>query len=160
MIEQQAIVIAQRGDSVEVEPLRQQTCGQCSAQGACGTSLLDQFLGRRPLRLTLINSIGARPGERVVVGMPEQVLLRAALSAYLVPLLALLAGGIVGGELTAWAGLPAVEAASIGGALAGLVLAMRWLRRYSIGLAVDARWRAVLLRRVDPHPAGVPVKLG
>lgn len=99
MIEENAIVHSAEAGLVEVEVQRRSTCGGCSAQGACGVSLLDRLLGRRVQRLIIANTLRARPGETVIIGVPEAALLRAALAAYLWPLLGLLGGAILGHTL-------------------------------------------------------------
>jgi sigma-E factor negative regulatory protein RseC len=147
VIEQTGVVVALQDKFAEVQALRQGACGSCSATGACGVSLIDRVLGRRRLHLSVLNDIGAQVGERIVLGVPEAALLRAALAAYFVPLMSLIAGAILGRESATLSQLLAPEPASIAGGLIGFVLALRWLRVYSQRLAADPRWRAIILRR-------------
>ena len=72
MIEETGVVVAVHGDLAEIESRRKTACGSCTANGDCGTSLLERYFGRRPLLLTVRNRIGAGPGESVVIGVPEQ----------------------------------------------------------------------------------------
>lgn len=152
MIEETGIVVAVAGGLVEVETRRQGACGSCSVSGACGTSLVARYLGRRPLRLLALNSAGATQGETVIVGVPEDGLVSASLAAYLVPLLGLIAGGALG------QGLGIGEGASIFGALTGLGLGLGWLRHFGRAHAQDLRYQAVVLRRVAGGPA-IPLPL-
>lgn len=152
MIEETGIVVAVAGGLVEVETRRQGACGSCSVSGACGTSLVARYLGRRPLRLRALNSAGATQGETVIVGVPEDGLVSASLAAYLVPLLGLMAGGALG------QGLGIGEGASIFGALTGLGLGLGWLRHFGRAHAQDLRYQAVVLRRVAGGPA-IPLPL-
>jgi sigma-E factor negative regulatory protein RseC len=155
VIEESAVVISRDASMAEVQAVRRGACGGCSARAACGTSLLDRFLGRRPMRLHLINAIDAQVGDQVVIGVPEAALLRAAVAAYLAPLVGLIVGAIGAHELAgAIASMPA-EGSSLVGALIGFVLAFRWLQGYSARLASDPRYRAVLLRRDDGRSASV-----
>lgn len=159
MIEQQAVVIECLEDVAEVEAVRASSCGACSVNGACGTSLLDRVLGRRPLRLTVANVVGARVGDRVVIGVPEAALLRAATAAYLMPLLGLIAGAIVGQEAALL--LSAEElaaAASLLGGAGGFVAALHWVRGHSRKMAADPQYRAVMLRRDTASAVGVQLK--
>ncbi|MCF7983575.1 MAG: SoxR reducing system RseC family protein [Thiohalocapsa sp.] len=159
MIEQQAIVIACRNDVADVEAVRASSCGACSVNGACGTSLLDRVLGRRPLRLSVPNGIGARVGDRVIIGVPEAALLRAAVAAYLVPLLGLIAGAIAGQEVgMLLGGEGAAAAASLLGGIGGFAAALQWVRGHSHKLAEDPQYRAVLLRRETAIPVSVELK--
>lgn len=157
MIEEDARVIAIKGEIAEVEAQRRGSCGSCAAKGACGTSLLDRFLGRRPLQLRVQNDLGANLGDLVVIGVPESALLRAAVAAYLVPLLALILGAIGGQALAGYMSFALTELAATLGGLLGFLLSLRWLSAHSRRLAVDDRYRAVMLRR--HASAGIEVPL-
>jgi sigma-E factor negative regulatory protein RseC len=160
MIEEKGYVVGTAKGLAVVEAVRRSTCGQCSASGGCGTSLLDRFLGRRPLRLEVENSLGVVDGETVVVGVPEAALLRAAAAAYLGPLLGLIGGAMIGRHWPLIGPSGATELASILGGAAGLFLALHLVARYSRRLASDSRFRPVLLRRDGGAAASVPVAFG
>ena len=147
MIEEEGTVIAVQGDYAQVQTQRRSGCGQCVAQDACGTSLLERFFGRRAVALTALNPVQAVVGERVLVGVSEQGLLRAALAAYLVPILALLAGAMLGDAL----GGERADLASTLGAILGLALALLWLRSYSVASARKPERQPLILRRLDTH---------
>lgn len=157
MIEEAAIVIAIHEGTAEVQPQRRATCDHCGVKGACGTSLIDRFLGRRPLRLRVDNAIGARIGEQVTLGMDESVLLRAALAAYLAPLAGLILVGAAALELAARWHWPGGDLWSLGGGLAGFVLSMVWVAGYSRRLRSDPRYRPILLERVKGDPQTLPM---
>lgn len=158
MIEETGIVVAARGDLAEVQCERRSTCGSCGANGACGTSLLDRHLGRRPLLLTVHNPVGARAGDEVVVGVPEEALLSASFAAYLVPLLALFAGALAGAGVEDL-GAGASGLLQVAGGFAGLAVGLAWLARFSRARGADPRYRAVILRRSLAVVPGVPVQL-
>ncbi|QGU31653.1 SoxR reducing system RseC family protein [Thermochromatium tepidum] len=145
MIEEQGRVIALIGDQARITSERRSACGHCGANLVCGTSLLDQFLAHRPVELLVRNPIGARIGDKVVVGFAEQELLRLAVAAYLAPILALIIGAMLGGTFH--------EVASLLGALVGLALAFWWLRVYSRKLARRPERQPVILRRLGKQPS-------
>ena len=149
MIEEEGTVIAVQGDYGQVETQRRSACGKCVAQDACGTSLLERFFGRRTVALTVLNPVQAMVGDRVLVGISEQGLLRAALAAYLVPILALLAGAMLGDAL----GGDRADTASVLGAILGLALALLWLRGYSVASARKPERQPLILRRLEAHSA-------
>jgi sigma-E factor negative regulatory protein RseC len=159
LIEEQATVVRVDQTIAWVEAMRRSTCGQCSAAAGCGTSLLDRFLGRRPLRLEVENSLDVGTGDRVIVGVPEGAMLRAAAAAYLGPLLGLLLGAVLGRHLgLAWLAPLAPgggEWLSLLGGGVGFGLALRLVAGYSRSLARDPRFRPVLLRRDEPAPVQV-----
>jgi sigma-E factor negative regulatory protein RseC len=147
VIEELGTVVAVHGELAEVESRRRSACGSCEVKGACGTSLLERFFGRRRLLLTVHNPIGARPGDRVVVGVPEQALLTASFAAYMVPLLAMLGGGVAGDMLASGISQQHGDGLSILGGVAGLAAALLWLGRFSRARARGDRYRAVILRQ-------------
>ncbi len=150
MIEEQGVITAILGRYARVRTERTSACGQCRVNGACGTSLLERFFARRPVELTALNTPGAQVGDLVRVGISEQGLLRAAIAAYLVPILALIAGAWVG-EIIGGAQAPVV---SLLGAALGFVLALLWLRSYSVSLIRQP----TILRRISATstPVSVP----
>lgn len=151
MIEENAIVISTEAGIAEVEVVRRPTCGACSSSAACGVSLLDRLLGRRPQRLIVGNGLDARVGETVIVGVPEGALLKAALAAYLMPLLGLLAGAVLAQAIGQhWTPMLAGDTGALIGGAFGFTIALLVLRRYSRRLAADRRYRARLLRRQAP----------
>lgn len=155
MIEETGQVLALRGELAEVLCHRRSSCGGCSINGACGTSLLERWLGRRPPHLLAANTIGARPGEPVVVGIPAATLPQAAAIVYLLPLLTLFLGGLVGDW---WGGLDATPGADgpvLIGAIGGLGLGFWLSARFNARHARDPRFQAVILRRADAGPVMV-----
>lgn len=128
MIEENALVARVEGDAAEVVTQRRSACGSCAASGGCGTSLLAAWFPQRQLRFTLHNSIGARAGDSVVVGLDEAYLQRGAMLLYAVPLLGLLLGAVAGEQLAATSSVHA-ELGAVGGGLLGLFGALAWVRR-------------------------------
>ena len=148
MIEEIGVVITAQGDIAEVEGQRRSTCGGCAVNRACGTSLIARYFGRRRSLLRAHNSIGARPGDRVVLGLPEGALLEASFVAYLVPLLAMMGGAILGDHLAGvWT--PAyAQGISVLCGFGALAVALVWLRKFGRTKASDERFQPRILRRV------------
>jgi sigma-E factor negative regulatory protein RseC len=153
VIEEFGVVVAVAGDCADVRTERRGTCGGCSADGTCGTSILDRFLGRRPVLVRARNLAQAGVGERVVLGVAEAELLTAALAVYLVPLLGLLGGAFLGEMFRP----PGSDLWVLLGGACGFALALSWLRRYSAGVARGVERRPIILRRLDG--ASIPVSL-
>jgi sigma-E factor negative regulatory protein RseC len=155
MIEENGLIVATEGGEAWVETSRRSSCGSCEAKG-CGTGALSQVLGRRSQRLKVKNPIGAESGEQVVLGIEESALIRGSLAVYLVPLLALLSGGLFGEMMAQQLVLPA-EGTSIVCALMALGLSLLWLRRFNRRASEDGRFNAVILRRAEA-PASEKIK--
>ncbi len=157
MIEQTGRVVACEGEYAWVETERQSSCGSCAAKG-CGTGALSKVLGRRSQTIRVLNSIEAREGELVVLGIQEGALLRGSVAVYIVPLIAMLAGGLVGEALGPLWGI-STEVGAFVLAAAGFVLALAWLRRFNRWAATDSRYQPVTLRRLMPTDDFITIKL-
>jgi len=150
VIEQVGVVVSVRGGLAEIEAERRRACGGCAAGTACSTSLIARYLGRRPVLLRARNSIGAAPGDRVVIGLPEGVLLEASFLAYLVPLLTMIGGAMAGESIGGALLTPAyAQGLSVAAGLGGLVAGLAWLVVLGRAKFLDKRYQPRMLR-----PAG------
>jgi len=148
VIEETGLVISVRGDLAEVEGQARSGCGSCAVEGTCGTSLLARYFGPRRLLLQAHNPIGAGPGERVVVGLPKSALLEASVLAYLVPLLAMIGGAVVG-AFVAERLVPAyTQLLSVVTGVGGLAASLAWLVGFIRTKSLDERYRPRILRRL------------
>lgn len=141
MLEQTAIVARVEAGMAWVETQPLSACGHCGASGACGSGLLAGLLGRRRPLLAVADSLGVAVGDRVVIGVADQLLLHAALGAYLLPLVALVIGS--GLAVAAGGGDGVVALAGVLGLVAGLAVTRVGTRR----AATRERFRPRLLRR-------------
>jgi sigma-E factor negative regulatory protein RseC len=123
MIESQARVLAVEPDHVWVEAERRSACSHCSDSAGCGMSAVGELFGTRTMRLRLPGVPDVHPGDVVTIGLPEGQLLTVALSAYLLPLLALIGAVVLATLLDLGQGMQA--AAGLAGLAAGLWLAGR-----------------------------------
>src|SRR5512138_1572482 len=137
MLETRAIVIRLEGEDAVVESTQGGGCGHCDSEKGCGSGKLSQLFSAQPRRFRVRNEAQAQPGMEVQISVAEGVLLRSALLMYVLPLLLLLAGGALGGQLAREAAA-ADGYAALGGVL-GLVLGFllaRWLAARQLGTAV------------------------
>ena len=147
LVEGIARVVDRQGRQVWLEPEQTTSCGGCSTAGLCeqkGIGSLASRLERRRFRLDDAAELAV--GERVVVGVSELALVKAASVAYALPLVtALMAGG-----LAQWlAGSDAISlVAAVGGLIAGLILARLTASRLGRSGQLAPRF----LRRLDPPP--------
>lgn len=144
MIEETAHVVAVEGEYAWVETQRRSSCGSCSVKG-CGTGALSKILGGRQQQLKVLNPIHAKPGDQVVLGVREQDLLKGSLAVYIVPLLAMFGGALLGEVLAPQWGVKA-ETLSLFFGLLGLGGGFLWLHRYNRVLSREGRLMAVILR--------------
>lgn len=145
MIEEQGRVVAVEEGAVWVETVKQAGCASCSARNGCGHKVLDGArAGARARVRALCDEPGLQVDEQVVVGIPEGLLMRGAVLVYLVPLLLLFLGALVG---RAWFGAESQGPALLGlmGLGAGFIL-NRW---HSGRYRDDAAHHPRVIRRVD-----------
>ncbi len=89
MIKEQAIVKKIQGDHAIVELGRDNGCQGCELSAACGTGSLGKLLGFRLKPLSIVNDNHLKPGDRVIIGLPEKSYLSACFLIYLLPLICL-----------------------------------------------------------------------
>ncbi len=146
MIEESGCIVELEGDYAWVETARRSSCSSCSAKGGgCGTGALSEVLGARSQRLRVRNELHAENGERVLLGIEESALLRGSLAVYIVPLLALMGGALLGEALASGVG---GEWPALLGAGLGMGLALAWLRRFNHRAGANPRYQPRMLRRL------------
>ncbi|HSH70743.1 MAG TPA: SoxR reducing system RseC family protein [Deferrisomatales bacterium] len=111
MIEEQATVVEVRPGRARVQTLRSGSCESCKARGGCSG-----LGGGREAQVWVSDPLGVAAGERVVIAVPGGTVVRASLFLYLLPVLALLAGAVLGNRLAPGLGFhPDLGAAGFGG---------------------------------------------
>ena len=148
MIEESGIVVEAGDGYAWVETRRRSACGACSASEGCGTATLAKVWGDQRTRVRAIATLPLRPGDAVIVGLAEGALLRGSLLIYLLPIVLLLAGALLGQAAFAGAG---EEPVILSGAV-GLGLGFLAARVVSRRLRSDARFQPVVMRRLDAAP--------
>lgn len=147
-----ARVVRVEGESAWLEPEQTTSCGSCASKDACGhgPSYGDSGMGtvaRRieARRFRLDNDREQlREGDRVVLGVDDRALIKAALLAYGLPLVsAIAAGGLAEG---AWGDDALTMVAMAAGLGFGLLAARLGARRLSAQGDLSPRY----LRRAQP----------
>lgn len=127
MIEERGRVVALDDSGIWVETVQRSSCNGCAAKSGCGTGLLGDFWSRASqVRVAVappaLDTI--RLHDTVVIGIAENTLASSALVVYLLPLLTLVLGALVGQSAGA-------EVWAILGAVGGFVLGALAIRLYS-----------------------------
>lgn len=121
MNECDAVVVAIEGSEAWVElPARAPSCGNCPSSDACQDGLIGAPAA--PRRYRLENTIGARVGDRVQLGVADGTLWRASLASYGLPLVLAIVGAAAGQAL-------AGDGGAVAGTLCGLACGLALLRR-------------------------------
>ncbi|MDG4549436.1 MAG: SoxR reducing system RseC family protein [Candidatus Contendobacter sp.] len=147
MIEEPAVVVEAGAGYAWVETRRRSACDACAAGDGCGTAALAKIWGDRRMRIRAVSALPLRPGDAVIVGLAEGALLRGSLLVYLLPVVLLLAGALLGQATFAGAGEEPVMLAGVVGLGLGFLAARVWSRR----LRGDARFQPVVMRRLGEN---------
>ena len=146
MIEETGTVVQIDDHHVWVETIRRSACQGCKAKSGCGQAVMGDLLdqSRQEQKNILRMSRGQQSlavGDDVVVGIPEQALIRLASLVYGTPVLAvLLFAGI--GQALGWPDIGVVLTS-----IAGFVLGF-WLVRWISGKwSCDFRYQPVLIAK-------------
>lgn len=150
MIEETARVVQCQDDYAWVETSRKSACESCSMNKGCGTGAVSKIFGEKRTRLRVINNVHAGVGDAVLIGINESALVTGSLLVYLLPLLSLLGFGLLGEVIARHLLIDNSDGVSLLFALAGLVLAMWWVRRKTGKLENTHRYQAVIIRRLGP----------
>lgn len=140
MIEAFARVVAVDGDVAWLEPEPKTSCGSCASL-ACGAEGAASHIIAR--RFSLDNVEDYELGERIVVGIHSSDLLKAALTAYAIPLATMLSAGLGSQWIAENDGI--TLAASILGLISGLGIARLGANR----LFVMGNMTPCFIRRAD-----------
>lgn len=143
MIEEQAIVIGVNGQKVSVETDSQSGCGHCPAKSGCGTSLLGNFFTRNRQPLIIETDIALVSGDKVILGLDNDALLKSSTIIYAIPLILMLLLPVMTSYFFR------SELISILSAASGLALGLIYVKYFSVLARNSERFRPVVLRRVD-----------
>ncbi|MDO8464679.1 MAG: SoxR reducing system RseC family protein [Gallionella sp.] len=142
MVEGIAQVVAVEGSMVWLVPEVGSSCGGCASASACGSKGIGTMASRLDARrFQLVNDAGLRVGERVVVGIRENALLRASITAYVIPLATLLSAG----ALAQWA--IGSDLATMAAMFTGLAIGLLFARIGAGRLMVKGELAPRFLRR-------------
>ena len=135
IVEEPGVVVSLDGSSASVAPVTQSGCQSCASSGSCGTSLLAPLFTNKQRLLVADNTIKARPGDEIIIGLNRTALVSASLLVYLLPLLALVLGAVAGEVFAKSVGLESSEIIAIlsglGGALLTFIVVSRIIRSAS-----------------------------
>jgi sigma-E factor negative regulatory protein RseC len=99
MLEETARVIEVKDGLLLAETEFRSSCSHCASGDSCTTSVVAKLFGNRRNRLVMENSLQAKPGDQVLIGIPDALLVRASLMAYLLPLVTMLGVTVLGDAL-------------------------------------------------------------
>ncbi|MBU2954131.1 SoxR reducing system RseC family protein [Marinobacter sp. F3R08] len=144
MITETGRVVALRGDRAWVQTIRTSACQSCSARTGCGQKVLAAASGGRANQILVSNSVNARVGDEVTIGIDDQALLGASFLVYAVPLLLMVAASVIGHQVSG-----GHDGVSMLAAIVGLGLGFVAGRHLQRAGDVDYEPRLVRINRID-----------
>jgi sigma-E factor negative regulatory protein RseC len=144
MLTETGQVVGVEADGLWIETIRRSTCGTCAAQKGCGHGLLNRISDGKRGYIRVLT--GDRPaehyniGDQVLIGIPEEVILRGSFIAYVLPLI-----GMLVGALAAVSWLPGNEdLLALLGAASGLAIGFTLVRWHGARHYHDPGYQPVL----------------
>jgi len=98
MIEETGTVVDVNNDGIWVETIKSSACASCAARNGCGQKLLASVGDGKSMVVNVSNphEFQVSAQDSVLIGVEEGAFLKATLYVYLVPLIALFLGALVG----------------------------------------------------------------
>ena len=124
--------------TLEIE--RKTACGICGQTRGCGNSIWGKLFAHQSTAFKAQNSINAKVGDSVIVGINEKALLKSAMLLYVVPLVTMLIGAILAKQLNT------SELSAMLGAAVGLVLGLLWVKGHTMSSSYFRLQQPVILR--------------
>ena len=123
MATEEGIVTETMGRMAWVKTTRSSACNHCSAKNSCSA-----HGGGDSMLIKVENRVAARIGDRVLLTLKTKSLLKAAFLIYIFPILALLAGALIGAHFAEQmeANVSAIAAIVGGSAFLAAILIMKY----------------------------------
>jgi len=96
MIEESALVVSADNNEIVIEILKKSSCGSCNVNKACGTGIISNYLKPKSIKVNLENTVDAKVGDTIIVGINERVFLLGSFLMYILPLFFILAFALLG----------------------------------------------------------------
>ena len=144
MNEEHGVVKEIQGSKALVLTDRQSMCGECVARGCC-----HMLGGGKEMLAEAINSVGAKAGDFVKIGIPEGTVTKASMVVYMVPALGLVGGATLGYYIARSLRFD-INPWTLVGSIVGLGLAFIAVRLLSNTLSKKPSYRLEIIKIITP----------
>ena len=145
MIEEVAVVVKIEDHQVWVQSGQNSACGGCQQKASCTTNAIGSVLKKKSVPVDC--DIQLKAGDEVMVAIDENLLLRASLLLYLVPLIALFTGAGIADWLLA-DNQSYADLWIAGSALLGFLLSLWLINKAQSLLILNYYARPVIVRKL------------
>lgn len=146
MIEATAIVSRVIANQVWVHTDRSSSCGKCSNDASCATQLLGKYIAQREHPVD--TELSLERGDRIIVGINENQLLKSSLLVYILPLFGLFIGALLGDRVASFWAVVNVELIIIFSAVTGFIIILMVINKYQDTILARQFHRPVVIRRL------------
>ncbi len=146
MIEETALILNCEGEYADIETKPQGSCGGCASSEVCGTSAFAKVFGNRRTVVRVVNSLDAKTGDRVIIGLQESALTRVSMIFYMVPIVLMILLALLGQELAIGFALISHDLMAIIGGAIGFIAGLGFVRMFAKKVQKDSRYQPVMLR--------------
>ncbi|MBL4800967.1 MAG: SoxR reducing system RseC family protein [Emcibacter sp.] len=94
-------VVKIEGTTAWVESETQSACGSCAMSKGCGTKVISGYFDKNIIPLVMLNDFDGVIGDRIEVGISNAAILKVSALIYLLPLMGMVAGAILGESFNA-----------------------------------------------------------
>lgn len=140
MIEETGRVVAVENGAVWVESIRRAACKSCAARKGCGQSALAKLGQQKKNHVKALNNLNLQVGDSVVIGVPEDIVVKGTFIAYLMPLLLMLVAAVVAESLSSSDLVVSMSS------IAGLLVGFGMVRLHFLRIRGDQRYQPLVLR--------------
>lgn len=141
MLEESGVVVAIDGNQAWVQTIRKSACSSCEAKSGCGQGVLARISDGKANQVLVANTLNLEVGDEVLLGIPEDMLIKASVMVYLLPLLVM----IIAASITEKWIAPGDGWVAASGLL-GLALGFLLVKLYSYFHSSDPRFCPKMIR--------------
>jgi sigma-E factor negative regulatory protein RseC len=128
-----------------VRTLPNEACAGCPSCGTCNAQ-------REDAEVEVINEIGARVGDRILVDIKTSAFLKATFLLYVFPIIGLLAGAMLGVQAAAYYGYDSSACSALFG-FAAFFLTVAFVRVKGNRMGRDRAYRPQIVKILPPAPS-------
>jgi len=148
MLEEKATIIRIENNQTSwVEVNSKPACNGCQAKSGCATSIVGQLFKQKPRFFRVTNTINAKQGEQVIIGIHEKTMLKAALIGYILPLLSLFLFSLLGIQFAEFMSLKNTDFSAIIFAGFGLYFGIKLASYQILKAKKEKAYQAIILRK-------------
>jgi sigma-E factor negative regulatory protein RseC len=146
VIEETALVLNCDGEYADIETKPQSSCGGCATSSVCGTGVFSKVFGNRKTVVRVVNSIEAKAGDQVIIGLQESALSRVSMVFYLVPIISMIMLAVLGNESAIRLGYELHDLFAIVGGIIGFFAGLGFVKMFAKKVEGDSLYQPVMLR--------------